>query len=69
MLIVDELMEKVMTLSDDEWDQFDEMYLDMRVERKQQFIINAYEQAVRMKKENKLFSTNDIDELFAWLNN
>jgi hypothetical protein len=69
MLIVDELMEKVRTLSDDEWDQFDELYLDMRVERKQQFIINAYEEAVRMKKENKLFNTHDIDKFFAWLNN
>jgi Mg2+/Co2+ transporter CorC len=69
MLTVDELMEKIMALSDDEWDQFDELYLDMRVERKRQFLLNACEEAVRIKKENKFFSTYDIDELFAWLNN
>ncbi len=68
METIQDLLDKVYELPKEDFDAFDETYKKYRIEKKREGFVKAYKEALVLKQEGKLFSTDNIDTLTQWLN-
>ena len=68
METIQDLLDKVYELPKEDFDAFDETYKKYRTEKKREGFVQAYKDALVLKQEGKLFSTDNIETLTQWLN-
>lgn len=62
------LLDEVYELPIEDFESFDETYRKYRIEKRREEFIKTYYATTELKKEGKLFSAQNIQELTEWLN-